>query len=1346
MDDELQDFIADCEWKTRKILRESNKRIKDSAQLHAAKERVELLKLKGSKGAVIPTPRTPNKTKDVKSNISCTSNNLPKEWKGRDKIIHDACETIKKLKVEDNAPTKPNQKLKDLSTKLDRKTEKIHAALCGSPFNDGKSSLVPTPKKPASRKSKGRRENNAEHAVITRRTIERDFYIMSKKRSKPKPKRRQNNGKAEDAKPELKSSVLWKKYRCIDRVMEAKGREAEKLYEKFERLKPFDDNNAADDSESSSEDEEERGHALQDMLDARVAEENLRFQRRNDKMLKQIKFIPDVQTMWDQLEEGHGKVIPRGASKRGSQVQSVSLETATKNFVKPSLTYSAGVSKQKLMPTREGIRYISPYKEPVKTVRLICNEPVISPSKETEPLTLSISHVHAPDSNGAVGGCWVYEMYNPYNGSIQIYRLNDVEFITFVSRCEVQIGSPKEFRSVKKLVHSQEVEVNGSKLLYTVVVSLDGLKISATIHRAKAHANVDAAMDIHDLNENFEEVCCYQAIQVLHLLDKQQLYSPFDEIFWMKVDNGIVVWNPLIDLICEKGKDGLDTAELSRSTSARDSVIAIKHILERSDGMKTMAQIFSAAKEQRGADESTNQHTREQRSISSTPLLSMRISNHSPYSGTICPGHTTVGRKGIWRLTSPIVEEQSNTLYPKWLTDARYPSHLDITQASAHLYYKDLGPQKGKCVVTLSRVAFESPVVSPYCYAIDRGYTVPPFSQPELVDGTIPTVHLPCKSLLEHHVESRFDTMLPPTIVVLDPGASEGDWIDAPIDGSGNVYHVRDKDQFDKDGFRIKTFAHRIKYDDTIKSMVYGISEKAALPNRLATAPFLTHKSTECCTEYLSRKRTADDYHYIAESDGEGTLSVPYLFATHMKAYKPVHVSRKSITSYRDEEQFLLATKEAEAKKAEIALKIRAAEELAEARLKEKMEKIHQSMGLTSTARTKGVDLPSSLARPDAPKSHIHKAAIVGEAEEVETPPNKKLVDGKVDELNQMANMLLNNTNFLRAIARKLNIPEDTIARAEQAPQEAKMPEVQSESDPDEPRAHQPPVVPKLDLSCKTYKGSIVMGLKGDGWKRLPRSDTLIGEFKLTSRKVEKNRNGPKFIGFEGRRNFFDVDAVEEIRHKVDPEIYGVKTTTMFIPDLATERLRLSKSQRQQKHYEKSLLSEDQKFALEEILQIPVDRSNPKQQAAERNKEGNDGAVIDEHEVTEESNKHVLDPVTRAILAVKNHNLQHLESVLDTEGISIETRDQHGNTLFILACQQGSKRLAKFLLRRGANINAQNNGGNTALHYLHEYHHKLLAEYLERKGADNSIRNAEGLTVYEGVSLETGDYAFEFDK
>jgi hypothetical protein len=36
-------------------------------------------------------------------------------------------------------------------------------------------------------------------------------------------------------------------------------------------------------------------------------------------------FTPDVQTMWEKLEEGDGKVISRGPPKAKSQVQSVLL-------------------------------------------------------------------------------------------------------------------------------------------------------------------------------------------------------------------------------------------------------------------------------------------------------------------------------------------------------------------------------------------------------------------------------------------------------------------------------------------------------------------------------------------------------------------------------------------------------------------------------------------------------------------------------------------------------------------------------------------------------------------------------------------------------------------------------------------------------------------------------------------------------------------------------------------------------------------------------------------------------------------------------------------------------------
>lgn len=114
--------------------------------------------------------------------------------------------------------------------------------------------------------------------------------------------------------------------------------------------------------------------------------------------------------------------------------------------------------------------------------------------------------------------------------------------------------------------------------------------------------------------------------------------------------------------------------------------------------------------------------------------------------------------------------------------------------------------------------------------------------------------------------------------------------------------------------------------------------------------------------------------------------------------------------------------------------------------------------------------------------------------------------------------------------------------------------------------------------------------------------------------------------------------------------------------------------------------------------------------------------------------------------------------------MDVNARDAHGNSLLVLACQQGNKRLAKLLLRRHANINAQvgrrhgqmmdggmvmltvtvtapgqNVNGNTALHYLVAYKHTALAEYLRAKGADDTLTNAAGLTCYEGLSQSQVD-------
>ena len=112
-----------------------------------------------------------------------------------------------------------------------------------------------------------------------------------------------------------------------------------------------------------------------------------------------------------------------------------------------------------------------------------------------------------------------------------------------------------------------------------------------------------------------------------------------------------------------------------------------------------------------------------------------------------------------------------------------------------------------------------------------------------------------------------------------------------------------------------------------------------------------------------------------------------------------------------------------------------------------------------------------------------------------------------------------------------------------------------------------------------------------------------------------------------------------------------------------------------------------------------------------------------------------LERVHEAFMACKNARIDKLEMLMD-EGVKVDERDDKGNTMLLIAAQQGLKRISKFLLRRGADINAQNLSGNSILHYCFEYSFNELAEYFISKGADDSLLNAQGLTAYEGLSME----------
>jgi len=65
------------------------------------------------------------------------------------------------------------------------------------------------------------------------------------------------------------------------------------------------------------------------------------------------------------------------------------------------------------------------------------------------------------------------------------------------------------------------------------------------------------------------------------------------------------------------------------------------------------------------------------------------------------------------------------------------------------------------------------------------------------------------------------------------------------------------------------------------------------------------------------------------------------------------------------------------------------------------------------------------------------------------------------------------------------------------------------------------------------------------------------------------------------------------------------------------------------------------------------------------------------------------------------------------EGVPVDSTDDHGNSLLILACQNNHKKIVKFLVKNGADTRATNHKGHDATHYCLVYKHKELLPYLD---------------------------------
>ena len=97
----------------------------------------------------------------------------------------------------------------------------------------------------------------------------------------------------------------------------------------------------------------------------------------------------------------------------------------------------------------------------------------------------------------------------------------------------------------------------------------------------------------------------------------------------------------------------------------------------------------------------------------------------------------------------------------------------------------------------------------------------------------------------------------------------------------------------------------------------------------------------------------------------------------------------------------------------------------------------------------------------------------------------------------------------------------------------------------------------------------------------------------------------------------------------------------------------------------------------------------------------------------------------------RHGRLDEVRTALSDNGMDVNSRDIHGNTLLHIACQNGNKKLVKMVLRKHADINATNNNGNTSLHFCFMYAYYGMAEYIMSKGADDTVRNNQNQTPYD---------------
>jgi len=103
---------------------------------------------------------------------------------------------------------------------------------------------------------------------------------------------------------------------------------------------------------------------------------------------------------------------------------------------------------------------------------------------------------------------------------------------------------------------------------------------------------------------------------------------------------------------------------------------------------------------------------------------------------------------------------------------------------------------------------------------------------------------------------------------------------------------------------------------------------------------------------------------------------------------------------------------------------------------------------------------------------------------------------------------------------------------------------------------------------------------------------------------------------------------------------------------------------------------------------------------------------------------------------VRHNRFEAIEALIQQENDITQAKDENGNNLLHVACQNDHRRIAKLLLKNGVSVDHQNNKGNTPLHYVFQYNFMQLSDYLIAHGASETIANKAGLMPAQGTGVE----------